>query len=279
MVDGGSSDGTVALARQAGAKVVTAPRGRGNQLDAGWRAAQGKWILFLHADSRLPSNCQQLMESSIAAQRSPPARWGCFSTIRTELSGLQGALLSQGVALRTRLFHQPYGDQAIFVERSALEQLGGLKAWCALRKPANLPALWAPVHADAWCTDRIDAWACVRFACCCAVHQLVFITWRCSRRPLLEDVELVSRLRRLSPPAIVNEALQTSARRWERLGLMRTALVNQVILAGYALGVDVNTLAAWYEATGVRRKRGVVASASSAVHDKFLAAADLLTPF
>ena len=51
MVDGGSRDETVSIARSAGAHVVTANRGRGIQLAAGARAANGDWLMFLHADS------------------------------------------------------------------------------------------------------------------------------------------------------------------------------------------------------------------------------------
>lgn len=72
--------------------------------------------------------------------------------------------------------------------------------------------------------------------------------------PLLEDVEMVRRLQRLSPPAIVQQPVTTSARRWEKLGFWQTALMNQAVLAGYTLGVDVHTLAGWYEATGIRGK-------------------------
>lgn len=52
VADGGSTDGTAAVARSHGARVVEAPRGRGVQLAAGVRAARGEWLLLLHADTR-----------------------------------------------------------------------------------------------------------------------------------------------------------------------------------------------------------------------------------
>ena len=58
VADGGSTDGTPALAGQAGARVVAAPRGRGAQMNAGARAANGAHLLFLHADSELISTLQ-----------------------------------------------------------------------------------------------------------------------------------------------------------------------------------------------------------------------------
>lgn len=64
--------------------------------------------------------------------------------------------------------------------------------------------------------------------------------------PLLEDVDLVYRLRKLGRPAIVPLRVTTCGRRWERLGYVRTTLMNQAILCAWQLGVPVQTLAAWY---------------------------------
>jgi glycosyltransferase involved in cell wall biosynthesis len=54
VVDGGSSDATVALARRCGARVVQAGRGRARQMNAGAAAASGDILVFLHADTRPP---------------------------------------------------------------------------------------------------------------------------------------------------------------------------------------------------------------------------------
>ncbi len=56
VVDGGSVDGSRALAVRAGARVIEAPAGRGVQLAAGADAASGDWLLFLHADTRLDAD-------------------------------------------------------------------------------------------------------------------------------------------------------------------------------------------------------------------------------
>lgn len=58
VADGGSTDGTAALAQAGGARVVSAPRGRGAQMNAGARTAAGAQLLFLHADSELRSTRQ-----------------------------------------------------------------------------------------------------------------------------------------------------------------------------------------------------------------------------
>jgi len=64
--------------------------------------------------------------------------------------------------------------------------------------------------------------------------------------PILEDLALVRRLRRLGRIVTVPAAVTTSARRWVRLGAWRTTFVNQGMLWGYFLGVDPNRLARWY---------------------------------
>ena len=69
VVDGGSRDATRSEARRAGARVVAAPRGRGAQLNAGWRRAKGDWVLFLHADSRLPQGYDALIRQALQQRR------------------------------------------------------------------------------------------------------------------------------------------------------------------------------------------------------------------
>ena len=73
--------------------------------------------------------------------------------------------------------------------------------------------------------------------------------------PLMEDFEFARRLRRRGRIAILNQVVTTSARRWQRLGLLRTTTINQLIVAAYLLGVDPKRLAHWYrkaEKTGSR---------------------------
>jgi hypothetical protein len=69
--------------------------------------------------------------------------------------------------------------------------------------------------------------------------------------PLMEDFELVRRLQGLGRIAIAPVAVVTSARRWERLGVLRVMLLNQLIVLGYLLGISPKRLAQWY-----RRRRG-----------------------
>jgi rSAM/selenodomain-associated transferase 2 len=71
--------------------------------------------------------------------------------------------------------------------------------------------------------------------------------------PIMEDVVLVRRLNKRGRVAIAPCSALTSDRRWRRLGILRTTLVNQVVLMGFFLGVDPARLAGWYR--GLARRR------------------------
>ncbi|NCJ06478.1 glycosyltransferase [Synechococcales cyanobacterium C] len=99
---------------------ITAPRGRGTQMNAGVSVAQGKYLLFLHADAHLPSNglsdLVQVLRAGAAA--------GAFDLgIRSSRWELK--LIARVASLRSRLTRIPYGDQAIFMRREVFEAVGG----------------------------------------------------------------------------------------------------------------------------------------------------------
>lgn len=78
--------------------------------------------------------------------------------------------------------------------------------------------------------------------------------------PIMEDYEFVRRLRRLGRLALLNEAVLTSARRWQRLGVLRTTLINKVVIVGYHCGVPPATLAALYRGRSPRPRSGLTAA-------------------
>jgi rSAM/selenodomain-associated transferase 2 len=197
VVDGHSHDGTVREARQAGATVLRASKpGRAGQMNQGANAAKGDVIMFLHADSTLPADYTRLVEASIGREKH---QWGSFRSIDIGIKNPLGSfLIKQGVALRTRLLHKPYGDQCIFVRRKTFTEVGGYKDM-----------------------------------------------------PLLEDVDLVTRLSaHAGPPSIIERDLKTSGRRWQSLGILRTTMLNQYILLRHAMGADLNALAKLYSSGG-----------------------------
>jgi rSAM/selenodomain-associated transferase 2/rSAM/selenodomain-associated transferase 1 len=71
--------------------------------------------------------------------------------------------------------------------------------------------------------------------------------------PIMEDFEMVRRLKRRGRVSIVPMPAVTSARRWQKRGIIRTTILNQVVIAGYLLGVSPQTLARWYLETDAKR--------------------------
>jgi len=123
VVDGGSRDGTPETARFLRAEqVLASPPGRARQMDAGYRAARGEVVLFLHADTRLDPGWR---EAVLRALEDPATAGGAFQ-LRFDGSGLALRLVEWGARLRSRLGGLPYGDQGLFVRRRLLDAAGGI---------------------------------------------------------------------------------------------------------------------------------------------------------
>lgn len=122
--DGGSTDGTVAVAEKLGARVVTGPPGRGGQLNRGARAATADLLLFLHADTTLPEGAAQAVREAVANGACGGGFFLRFDVDRP-LQRLGGRLIN----LRTRLTRLPLGDQAQFATRETFDRLGGFEDW------------------------------------------------------------------------------------------------------------------------------------------------------
>ena len=120
VVDGGSEDGTPDIAFPLSDRVLTAARGRANQMNTGAKAATGNILIFLHADTRLPTDALSKIEQAI----DDGYRWGRFDV---ELAGRHPFLpvIASSMNLRSRLSGIATGDQAIFVERKLFDQIGG----------------------------------------------------------------------------------------------------------------------------------------------------------
>lgn len=98
---------------------ITAPAGRGSQMNAGSKLAQAPTLLFLHADTRLPSTA--LAQIKLTMEQ---AAAGAFDLgIDSPRAGLKW--ISRVASVRSRLTRIPYGDQAIFVDRGTFNQVGG----------------------------------------------------------------------------------------------------------------------------------------------------------
>jgi rSAM/selenodomain-associated transferase 2 len=189
VVDGGSSDATVELASPLADAVISSPRGRSNQMNAGAARAHGSIFWFVHADSHLPANASETILRALGDGRHV---WGRF-----DVSIVPGTSLLNLVAIsmnwRSWLTGISTGDQATFVRKAAFAEVGGF------------PAI-----------------------------------------PLMEDIALSRALKRLSAPACLSEKVETSARRWQKNGTVRTILMMWRLRFAYFLGADPAKLAAIY---------------------------------
>ncbi|CAH1265149.1 DPM1 [Branchiostoma lanceolatum] len=208
--DGGSTDGTRDIVRdiaksypQGTVKLVSSPNGRGVQLNTGTQHASGDYLLFLHADTRLPSSWQQDAYRTLCR---PGVAVGAFpfgldvvedsnhSKSDSWWFRAQMRLLQWGTNLRASFFELPYGDQALFMTKRQFHAVGGFPEF-----------------------------------------------------PLLEDVELVRRLKQHGHVGIAEgKGVVTSARRWRKHGYLKVTSMNTFILLAYEMGVQPDTLAEWY---------------------------------
>jgi rSAM/selenodomain-associated transferase 2 len=121
VVDGGSADDSIGEARGHADQVMSSPRGRGAQMNAGAHAARGDVLLFLHVDTRLPAGVDSIVLEGLARSR---RLWGRFDVAisgRSALLPLVAALMNA----RSRLSGIATGDQAMFVRRDAFLKVGG----------------------------------------------------------------------------------------------------------------------------------------------------------
>jgi rSAM/selenodomain-associated transferase 2 len=119
VVDGGSTDRTVAIAAASAARILTAPTGRGSQIAVGIACATRPWLLLLHADTSLSPGWQSAC--LIAATRAGYFRFVLDSDDR------KARRLERAVAWRCRVLGLPYGDQGLLIHRDLLRSVGGMR--------------------------------------------------------------------------------------------------------------------------------------------------------
>ncbi|HYD50830.1 MAG TPA: TIGR04283 family arsenosugar biosynthesis glycosyltransferase [Terriglobales bacterium] len=124
VVDGGSDDATVAVAGPLADIVIQASRGRAAQMNAGAAVAHGDILLFLHADTLLPSHFDDVVAEACADAAVAGGRFDVELVPSSPLLWLTGELMNR----RSRLSGIATGDQAIFVRRAVFEKLGGYAA-------------------------------------------------------------------------------------------------------------------------------------------------------
>jgi rSAM/selenodomain-associated transferase 2 len=190
VVDGDPGGSTIRAIHDRAVITAAGNRGRGRQMNHGAALANSDILLFLHADTFLPTRAFSRIEDAL---RDHEYLAGCFDLgIRSDRKLFR--ITERYVALRTRVTRIPFGDQAVFIRRDYFERIGGF---------ADIP--------------------------------------------IMEDVEFMRRIRgRGDVICIIHEQVMTSARRWEREGVLFTTIRNWALQALYCIGVPPERLARFY---------------------------------
>ena len=199
VVDGGSNDSTVSIAKSLGARVINSSPPRARQMNLGAIEATGDVLLFLHADTQLPEKFDKLILNSF---KQPGIVGGAFELrINSDIPALR--LIERLANWRSRSLKTPYGDQAIFILSKFFHQAGGFP---------NIP--------------------------------------------ILEDFEMIRRLKKKGKITTLSVPVLTSPRRWQNLGILQTTLINQLVIVAYFMGIAPETIAYWYrQSKGISKKK------------------------
>jgi len=126
VVNGGAPDDRLtAICDRPDVRLLTSAPGRGRQMNVGASAASGRWIVFLHADTRLPPR----WSDEIRRAGADPGVVGGSFRFRLDSGAWQARLLERAVERRVRWLDLAYGDQALFVRHDVFDAIGGYREW------------------------------------------------------------------------------------------------------------------------------------------------------
>jgi rSAM/selenodomain-associated transferase 2 len=172
------------------ARVLTLETTRGAALNLVASQASGDVLLFVHADTLLPSDAATLIESAL---EDPEVVGGAFR-LRLDDPRWLARLVSHAVNVRSQLLGTFFGDQALFVRGNVFDEVGGYRAWS-----------------------------------------------------VMEDLEILSRLRRRGRLVLLNAHVITSARRHRGNGWIKTLATVWTICLLFRLGVPTEAMLRMYQ--------------------------------
>jgi len=121
IVDGGSTDDTILIARQYTDKVFSTKTGRSSVMNFGAKHAEGEILLFLHSDCSLPENGFTLIRNSLS---NIAIAAGAFQ-LSINHPGMGFRIIESVANLRSRMTSLIYGDQGMFLRKELFDQIGG----------------------------------------------------------------------------------------------------------------------------------------------------------
>ncbi|MGB2807964.1 MAG: TIGR04283 family arsenosugar biosynthesis glycosyltransferase [Sedimentisphaerales bacterium] len=196
VVDGDPQGATIQVIQDKDVVCIISGKARARQMNSGAAKARGKVLIFLHADTKLPSDALQKIRKVLENEKYVA---GAFD-LGIDSDKLLLKTIAACASLRSRLHRVPYGDQAIFIRRRYFGKIGGFK-----------------------------------------------------EIPLMEDVELMVRIKKRGDSIfILRDRVITSARRWQKEGIIYTTLRNIVIRNLFRFGVSPDRLAKYYKADSMK---------------------------
>ena len=233
VVDGGSVDNTIEIATGFGVQVLLCKGGRSAQMNAGAAIATGGVLMFLHGDTRVPMGFDRWVEWWVDPPKSPLVR---------------GTMRIRGTVGEECNFksHSSHTNHVPPLPRGAR---GDLPIAAAFNLKINSDRLGL----------RLVEWGVrvrSKFFNLPYGDQALFLKTSTFRElggfpelPIMEDFVFVRSLLKHGKITIVPAAVTTSARRWEQQGIVKTTIINQIMILGYYLGISPNRLKQWYRST------------------------------
>ena len=163
IVDGGSGDATVYLARNHCDHCLHAPRGRAVQMNAGARAASGDALWFVHCDCEVPAGCLEQISNALR----DPQVVGGFFRIRIPNGRVVYRLTDSFAHYVGLLLRMRFGDHGFFCRRTAFEKIGGFpevplmedaEFFCKLRRLGRIAIIPSRLITSPRRYEKIGAW-------------------------------------------------------------------------------------------------------------------------
>jgi rSAM/selenodomain-associated transferase 2 len=191
VVDGDTNGSTIQAIHHPRVVKLCSKTGRGVQMNAGAKAAQGEILIFLHADTELPPNALNHIRHIMSEKKYAA---GAFE-LSFDSERWAFKLIAKAASWRYRLTQLPYGDQAIFMPQQYFFRIGGF-----------------------------------------------------AEIPIMEDLDLMRRVKKQGDKIFISkERIKTSARRWEKEGIVYCVLRTWFLASLYCLGVSPDKLAKYYQ--------------------------------